>query len=121
MKDFSRSSIAMFATVIALSILGSPVEGKDSKTKNPSPMAEDIVKESPQNAKVVFENEFASILEFRLKPGEKLPMHHGGDRVVYALNTFNVKSSEGEHTTVEEWQKGSEPFAGTGTAGHLRK
>jgi hypothetical protein len=38
--------------------------------------AQDPVKQSPQYYKVLLENDQVRVLEYRLKPGEKEPMHN---------------------------------------------
>ncbi|MBD3385526.1 hypothetical protein GF407_11445 [candidate division KSB1 bacterium] len=68
--------------------------------------ANDIVTEYPENAKVVFENDYVKAVEFMLEPGDKLPLHKGGKRVVYALSDYKVKWTEGDETSEKEWQKG---------------
>jgi beta-alanine degradation protein BauB len=40
----------------------------------------------PKQEKLVFENQFVKVYELTLQPGEKLPEHHGGNRLVYCLN-----------------------------------
>jgi hypothetical protein len=40
----------------------------------------------PQQEKLVFENQYVKVYEVTIQPGEKLPPHHGGNRVVYCLN-----------------------------------
>jgi hypothetical protein len=40
----------------------------------------------PKQEKLVFENQFIKVYEVTIQPGEKLPPHHGGSRVVYCLN-----------------------------------
>lgn len=67
---------------------------------------EDIVAEYPENTKVVFENDYVQAVEFTLKPGEKLPLHTGGPRVVYALADYKIKWTEGGKITEKEWKKG---------------
>jgi hypothetical protein len=40
----------------------------------------------PKQEKLVFENQFVRVYELTLQPGEKLPDHHGGNRVVFCQN-----------------------------------
>jgi quercetin dioxygenase-like cupin family protein len=68
--------------------------------------ANDIVAEYPDNAKVVFENKYVQVVKFNLEPGDKLPLHKGGKRVVYAVYDFKVKWTEGNETSEKEWQNG---------------
>jgi quercetin dioxygenase-like cupin family protein len=67
---------------------------------------EDITTKYPENAKVIFENDYVRIVEFMLKPGDKLPQHKGNPRAVYALSDFKISWTEGDETSEKEWQKG---------------
>src|ERR1700736_3442181 len=53
--------------------------------------AQDPVKTSPQYYKVLLENDQVRVLEYRLKPGEKEPMHSHPAGVVYVLNGTKLK------------------------------
>jgi quercetin dioxygenase-like cupin family protein len=55
--------------------------------------AQDPVKTSPQYYKVLLENEQVRILEYRLKPREKEPMHSHVAGVVYVLSGGKLKFS----------------------------
>lgn len=67
---------------------------------------EDIVAAYPEKAKIVFENDYVNAVEFNLQPGDKLPLHKGEQRVVYALSDYKIKWTEGGETIEKEWQKG---------------
>jgi hypothetical protein len=67
---------------------------------------EDIVAACPNNAKVVFENDYVQAVEFMLKPGEKLPLHKGGPRALYSLSDYTIKWTEGGQVNEKKWQKG---------------
>ena len=62
--------------------------------------AQDPVKVAPKNVKVVFENDRVRVIEVRIKPGEKIPVHSHPANVTIALSAFKVKwvSDEGEPT-----------------------
>jgi quercetin dioxygenase-like cupin family protein len=65
--------------------------------------AQDPVKTSPQFYKVLLENEQVRVLEYRLKPGEKEPMHsHRNDGVVYVLSGGTLKFSYPDGRTEEK-------------------
>ncbi|MBN1480686.1 hypothetical protein JXA70_10470 [candidate division KSB1 bacterium] len=66
----------------------------------------DIVVAYPDNAKIVFENDYVKAVEFTLKPGDQLPLHQGGARVIYALSDYKIKWTEGGETIEKEWQRG---------------
>ena len=53
--------------------------------------AQDPVKTSPQYYKVLLENDQVRVLEYRLKAGEKEPMHSHPAGVVYVLSGAKMK------------------------------
>src|SRR5437762_14374420 len=53
--------------------------------------AQDPVKTSPQLYKVLLENDQVRVLEYRLKAGEKEPMHSHPAGVVYVLGGGKIK------------------------------
>jgi quercetin dioxygenase-like cupin family protein len=75
-------------------------------TKQQQKAIEDITAEYPDNAKVIFENDYVRVVEFMLKPGESLPLHKGHPRAVYALTDYQIKWTEGDEAREKEWQKG---------------
>src|ERR1700736_5830632 len=48
--------------------------------------AQDPVKQSPDKYKAILNNEKARVLDVRLKPGQKSPMHSHPDYIIYALS-----------------------------------
>ena len=56
-------------------------------------LAQDPVTTSPQFYKVLLENDQVRVLEYRLKPGEKEPMHSHSTGVVYVMNGGTLKFS----------------------------
>ena len=50
-----------------------------------SVMSQDPVKVAPNSYQVLLENEQVRVLKGCLKPGEKIPMHSHGYRVIYEL------------------------------------
>lgn len=63
--------------------------------------AQDPVKTSPQYYKVLLENDQVRVLEYRLKPGEKEPMHSHPAGVVYVLNGTKLKITYPDGKTEE--------------------
>jgi len=64
--------------------------------------AQDPAKVDPKHYKVIFNNPQVRILDVRLKPGEKTPMHSHPNLVVYSLTGGTIKSTtaDGKTTTV---------------------
>ena len=63
--------------------------------------AQDPVKVSPQYYKVLMENDHVRVLEYRLKPGEKEPMHEHPAGIVYMLSGAKLKVTDAEGKTEE--------------------
>jgi quercetin dioxygenase-like cupin family protein len=64
--------------------------------------AQDPVKLSPQYYKVLLENDQVRIVEYRLKAGEKEPMHSHSAGVVYVLSGAKLKFSYPDGRTEEK-------------------
>jgi beta-alanine degradation protein BauB len=64
---------------------------------------QDPVRVAAKNVKVVFENNRVRVLEVRIKPGEKLPMHSHPPHLTYTLSDFKGRwvGTDGE-ATIEE-------------------
>lgn len=65
-----------------------------------------MVRELPDTVKLLFENEFVTAVEFDLKPGDEVPSHETGNRIVYSLTDNSVQVIEGERQMVNEWKHG---------------
>ena len=66
----------------------------------------DIVAAAPDMARLIFENDFVRAVEFSLQPGQALPMHQGGPRVVYSLSDYRIMWTEGPQSVEKEWLRG---------------
>ena len=64
--------------------------------------AQDPVKASPQYYKVLLENDQVRVLEYRLKAGEKEPMHSHPAGVVYVLSGGKLKFTYPDGKTEEK-------------------
>lgn len=64
--------------------------------------AQDPAKTDPAHYKVIFDNPQVRILDVRLKPGEKTPMHSHPNLIAYSLTGGTMKSTmpDGKTTTV---------------------
>ena len=64
--------------------------------------AQDPAKVDPKHYKVIFNNPQVRVLDVRLKPGEKTPVHSHPNLVVYSLTGGTIKSTtaDGKTTTV---------------------
>ena len=64
--------------------------------------AQDPVKVSPQYYKVLLENDQVRVVEYRLKAGEKEPMHSHSAGVVYVLSGAKIRFSYPDGRTEEK-------------------
>jgi beta-alanine degradation protein BauB len=71
-------------------------------------MGQDSVRVAPKNVKLLLENNRVRVLEVRIKPGEKIPMHSHPAHLTYALS-----DAKGQYTapdgssTISEAKTGS--------------
>jgi quercetin dioxygenase-like cupin family protein len=63
--------------------------------------AQDPAKQSPNQYKILLNNDKVRVLDVRLKPGDKSPMHSHPDRVSYILSGSTVKSTSKDGKTTE--------------------
>jgi hypothetical protein len=76
----------------------------------PEPV-EDVFAAHPDLASLIFENDYVRVAEFTLEPGDALPLHHGGKRVVYAMSDYTLEWSEGEaEPTSKKWRSSAVHF-----------
>jgi beta-alanine degradation protein BauB len=64
----------------------------------------DVLKAAPNAYKLVMENEKVRVLDIRLKPGEKAPMHnHPHNHVIYVLNSakFRLTAADGKTSDID--------------------
>jgi len=79
-------------------------------------MAQDFAKASPQDVKVLLENDRVRVLEVRHQPGVKEPMHSHPAYVSYYLGATRVKVTTPDGKVVEKDRKvGEVQFSGPTT------
>jgi quercetin dioxygenase-like cupin family protein len=71
-------------------------------------MAQDFAKASPQDVKVLLENDRVRVLEVRHQPGVKEPMHSHPAYVSYYLGATRVRVTMPDGKTVEKDRKNGE-------------
>src|SRR5437899_6207120 len=64
-------------------------------------LAQDPVKLAPDKYKVIFNNDKVRVLDVRLKPGDKSPMHSHPNYIVYPFNNSTVKFTSKDGKTAE--------------------
>jgi quercetin dioxygenase-like cupin family protein len=76
-------------------------------------IAQDSAKVAPRNVKVLLENQRVRVLEVRIKPGEKIPMHSHPAHLVYTFSPVKGKySSPDGETKVSEARRGTIQWSG---------
>ena len=79
-----------------------------------APASIDPVLQSPQIYTVKLENDRVRVLEYRLKPGQKEPMHtHERERVLYDFGNATLRLTMGDGTTTTHVGKAGEVTYGT--------
>lgn len=71
-------------------------------------LEQDPVKVAPKICKLLLENDRVRVLEIRIKPGEKLPMHSHPAYIVYALRTHKIRLTLSDGKTKEVKVKAGE-------------
>jgi uncharacterized protein (TIGR03067 family) len=60
---------------------------------------------------VLFENGYAKVSKVRLEPGQSIPRHYGGYRLIYSLNDYVITWSEDrKNRGKKHWKKGQLHF-----------
>jgi hypothetical protein len=105
MKTAIRRGLYAF---VALVLAAGPRLFAASEPKDPLVKGvEELVAEYPFNVKLLFENDYVWVLEFRLRPGEMLPVHETGNRAVYALSGYRLLFLHSYEPSEESWQPGA--------------
>ena len=71
-------------------------------------MAQDLAKISPQDVKVLLENDRVRVLDVQHQPGGKEPMHSHPAYVAYALTNLTMKVTSPDGKTVVKERKAGE-------------
>ena len=88
------------SSLIAGIAVGSAMTGGVMSVSSRALSEQDPVTQSPQYYKVLLENDDVRVLEYRLKPGEKEPLHSHPEGVIYGFTDSRIKitSSDGKVT-----------------------
>jgi quercetin dioxygenase-like cupin family protein len=77
------------------------------KTGNPAGgVTSNLAELDPEQARVIFENENAKVIDISLKPGKTQPMHKGAARLVYSLTAMKVKLVSGAGSSESAYSPG---------------
>lgn len=64
----------------------------------------------PADEKLVFQNDYVRAYEINLKPGQKLPPHEMGNRLVYSLTPYRLNYHWGDRVSEERRKPGDVHF-----------
>jgi uncharacterized RmlC-like cupin family protein len=64
----------------------------------------------PSQEKILFKNEYVTMYQVTLKPGEKTPEHSTGDRLIYSLSSYSLSYHWGDRTSAEKRKEGDFHF-----------
>ena len=97
------------AHLIAGMLLGAFVASLAFVVSTKIASAQDPAKLAPHNYKVLLENGQLRVIEYRLKPGEKEPMHsHPSGIFVYFFSDAKIRTTLPDGKTVEASNKASD-------------
>ena len=103
-----RNSILLTVLVAALTgQLGCSSGDQDVDLAAREITVREIAAQTPEQATLLFENDYVMLALFAIEPGEVIPSHYGRNRAVYALNDFKMKTTEGEQSIIEEPRMGT--------------
>jgi quercetin dioxygenase-like cupin family protein len=74
------------------------------------PYIQDPVQQSPELYSVLLENDEVRVLEYRLKPGQKEPLHSHPEGVVYGFNDSKIRVTSVDGKVTESAGKAGDVF-----------
>ncbi len=85
-------------------------------SEEPEAIVEDIVKAAPQNVELLLDKPSISVIRVTLPPQARLPMHRGGDRVVYSLSDYKLRYlTPGTEGKIQDFRAGDIHWHSSGT------
>jgi quercetin dioxygenase-like cupin family protein len=105
-----RTPMKQYAYLLVGIVLGSLLTRGAGATPPPTTEVQDPVKQSPQLYTVLLENDEVRVLEYRLKPGEKEPVHSHPAGVVYSFGDSTIRSTLPDGKTTETTGKAGSVF-----------
>ena len=97
------STLGKLCKLVVLAVCAGGVAAvANAQDFNPTELSE----VAPDHVEVLFEDEHTALMAVRLAPGDSLPEHDGGHRVIYSLSEYVVTHMEdgGSHTQL--WKEG---------------
>ncbi len=98
------------SSLIAGIAVGSAMTGGVMSVSSRALSVQDPVTQSPQYDKVLLENDDVRVLEYRLKPGEKEPLHSHPEGVIYGFTDSRIKITSPDGKVTENFGKTGDVF-----------
>src|SRR5688572_16845912 len=91
-------------------IIGSAVTGVATAVAPETPSNQDPVQQSPEYYRVLLENDEVRVLEYRLRPAQKEPLHSHPEGVVYGFNNSRIRVASADGHVTESVGKAGDVF-----------
>jgi quercetin dioxygenase-like cupin family protein len=95
---------------------GSEAESDDAVTEQKaveeveSRVVEEVEPRTADAAQRLFENDYVEVMQARLAPGQSLPTHEGGNRVVYSLTDYEIRFEQRGQEVERSFSEGDVHF-----------
>jgi quercetin dioxygenase-like cupin family protein len=96
-----------FSIVVVLTLLFSLFVGCGNSDSDQDKFHYQTVTEvDTLHTKIVYQNDYATATRITLHTGEQVPVHAGGNRLLYSMSDYTIKLVEDDIETTKEWTKG---------------
>ena len=99
----------LWYVIIGITI-GSAVTGVATAVAPETPSNQDPVQQSPEYYRVLLENDEVRVLEYRLRPAQKEPLHSHPEGVVYGFNNSRIRVASADGHVTESVGKAGDVF-----------
>jgi len=106
------NTASKLAICVAILLINSGCGGSDVDELG---VIQDIVASAPDNAGLLFENEYVTVVEIELESGDRLPTWECGDHTVYSLSSYEMEVKSGSESAREKFNQGSAFWREAGT------
>jgi quercetin dioxygenase-like cupin family protein len=113
-ESFLRTAACLLLVGMILPACGGEEEGGDETEAPSSDPAPSLAALQTPYATTVFDTSFARVHRVELPPGERIPLHQGGPRVVYSRSASRLQVTEAGRDTVRSFDDGALHFHASG-------
>lgn len=97
-------------TLLLLGIILLAAPTANGQQTDTTAAVEDVEQATGEKAQRLFENEYAEVMRVELAPGDSLPRHEGGARVVYALGDYTIRFQQDGRDVERSFSQGDVHF-----------